>query len=231
MLGLLCCSCCRSGCCFAAPACSLIKRSAGWWGCRSSGCTGFPPCRCAWMSMSTLAVLIKKLLHCLMLCMLREHAWAHLDCNCTGMPSFVDSGCLQVALWPASGELVCQSWCIRCLTALPAMAVAIIYLFCQCSNFWPGAALYKRHVLYFRGCMRQLFMSGLKCTSSHCSHVCMQYAQRAFLINEFTAGRWQKLPYPVEGPNTPFAGQNLGNGVLSQFGFPGARLIVPGSQM
>ena len=48
---------------------------------------------------------------------------------------------------------------------------------------------------------------------------CLQYAQRALLINEFTAGRWQNGKiYPGTGP---YSGQTLGNGILSQFGFPG----------
>lgn len=46
----------------------------------------------------------------------------------------------------------------------------------------------------------------------------MQYAQRAFLINEFTDGRWQNKPYPGTGD---FVGYSLGNGILGQYGFPG----------
>lgn len=45
----------------------------------------------------------------------------------------------------------------------------------------------------------------------------LQYAQRALLINEFTDHRWQTRVYPGTGQ---YAGQNLGNGILSQFGFP-----------
>lgn len=45
----------------------------------------------------------------------------------------------------------------------------------------------------------------------------VQYAQRALMINEFTDGRWQAQQYPGTGP---LAGQNLGNGILEQFGFP-----------
>ncbi|KAK9812481.1 hypothetical protein WJX73_003351 [Symbiochloris irregularis] len=48
----------------------------------------------------------------------------------------------------------------------------------------------------------------------------MQYAQRALMINEFTAGRWQKLQYPNVNNNSPYAGYNLGNGVLAQYGLP-----------
>ncbi|KAK9865807.1 hypothetical protein WJX84_001141 [Apatococcus fuscideae] len=59
----------------------------------------------------------------------------------------------------------------------------------------------------------------------------MQYAQRAFLINEFTSQRWQKLPYPSCGAisdtcsastraQTVYSDETLGNGALSQFGFP-----------
>ena len=51
------------------------------------------------------------------------------------------------------------------------------------------------------------------------SALCLQYAQRALLINEFTASRWQNGKiYPGTGP---YGGQTLGNGILSQFGFPG----------
>ena len=55
----------------------------------------------------------------------------------------------------------------------------------------------------------------------------LQYAQRAFMINEFTAGRWQKLPYPIDDPaHSNFVGQTLGNGVLSQYGFPGVHASI-----
>ena len=50
----------------------------------------------------------------------------------------------------------------------------------------------------------------------------LQYAQRALLINEFTDHRWQTRVYPGTGQ---YAGQNLGNGILSQFGFPRGSLF------
>ena len=37
------------------------------------------------------------------------------------------------------------------------------------------------------------------------------------MINEFTDGRWQRQQYPGTGS---YAGQNLGNGILEQYGFP-----------
>lgn len=45
----------------------------------------------------------------------------------------------------------------------------------------------------------------------------MQYAQRALLINEFTAQRWQNRVYPGTGT---YGGMTLGNGTLAQYGFP-----------
>ena len=55
----------------------------------------------------------------------------------------------------------------------------------------------------------------------------LQYAQRAYLINEFTDGRWQDKPFPGTGQ---FVGYTLGNGILGQYGFPGKLCALQGAE-
>ena len=52
------------------------------------------------------------------------------------------------------------------------------------------------------------------CYPTHCLK-----APSVLQINEFTATRWQHQPYSTS-PLSPYVGQNLGTGVLSQYGFP-----------
>lgn len=66
-------------------------------------------------------------------------------------------------------------------------------------------------------------MCNLRNASSFHALTWLQYAQRAYLINEFTDGRWQNKPFPGTGQ---FVGYTLGNGLLGQYGFPSKH--VPG---